>query len=71
MFKFIISRQHQKVERTVLVGNKKAAKPVTTVQDCVSPLVNMKPLDVFTGILGQFVTIFRGDKKQIFWRGSP
>ena len=35
---------------------KKAAKPVTAVQDCVSTFSSMKPLDIFKETSGQFPT---------------
>ena len=43
----------------------KAAKPVTTVQACVSMVESVKILDIFQDILGQFTGAFVATKLDI------
>lgn len=77
---FMIWFPYWKVDGMVVVLqlDKKAAKPVTTVQDCVTTFVTLKeqdhsvfyiygsvtPLNTFTGELGMISSLICGEKKQ-------
>lgn len=48
------------------VTDGKAAKPVTAAQDCISTIVNVKPLDIFKEASGEFQAVFVVTKTYIF-----
>ena len=49
--------------------SEEAAKPVTTVRDCVSTFASAKPQDIIKESVGQFYGIFVVEKKIFFKNG--
>ena len=70
---FMTRLSYQEREGMAVELGLQAAKPLTTVQDCVSTFVSVKPLDIFKETSGEFSSCGCGDKKLYFWRevGTP